>query len=79
LLEKAELVQVAEDQTSWLDRSSYSRRRQASTPTGGLVGEIAFEGELEVFLPYLVWGQFTHVGKDVTRGNGWYQIAGSSL
>jgi hypothetical protein len=26
------------------------------------------------FLPYLIWGQFTHVGKDATKGNGVYRI-----
>ena len=76
LLEKAEHVKVAEDRTYWVDLSSYSRRRQASTPIGGLVGEISFAGELQDFLPFLVWGQFTHAGKDVTKGNGWYEILG---
>lgn len=78
LLRQAAGVMVAEDRTSWLDISSYSRRLQASTPIGGLVGGITFEGQLGPFLPFLVWGQFTHVGKDATKGNGWYQIAGSS-
>jgi hypothetical protein len=77
LLEKAERVRVADDKTYWVDLSSYSRRRQTSTPIGGLVGEIVFEGGLQEFLPFLVWGQFTHVGKDATKGNGWYQIVDS--
>ncbi len=77
LLEKAEHIQVAEDKTYWVDLSSYSRRRQTSTPIGGLVGEISFAGELQDLLPFLVWGQFTHVGKDVTKGNGWYEVFGS--
>ncbi len=79
LLDKAEQVQVAGDKTYWVDLSSYSRRRQARTPIGGLVGEITFKGELQDFLPFLVWGQFTHAGKDVTKGNGWYQITDSWL
>ncbi len=74
LLDEAGAVGVIEDNTRWLDLSSYSRRREASSPIGGLVGEIAFEGNLEPFLPFLVWGQFTHVGKDITKGNGWYEI-----
>ncbi|MDM7911878.1 MAG: CRISPR system precrRNA processing endoribonuclease RAMP protein Cas6 [Methanotrichaceae archaeon] len=76
LLAEAETVVVIEDDTRWVDLSSYSRRREASSPIGGLQGEIAFEGSLEPFLPLLVWGQFTHVGKDVTKGNGWYEIRG---
>jgi hypothetical protein len=26
------------------------------------------------FWPWLVWGQFVHVGKDAVKGNGWYEI-----
>ena len=74
LLDGAEKVRLTRDSTHWRDLSSYSRRRQARTPIGGLVGEVIFEGELGPFLPYLVWGQFTHVGKDATRGNGWYRV-----
>jgi len=77
LLKRAEAVQIVRDNTSWVDLSSYSSRRHASTPTGGLTGEIAFAGDLEEFLPLLVWGEFTHIGKDSTRGNGWYRIADS--
>jgi len=78
LLRDAAQVRVAGDRTQWLDLSSYSRRREARTPIGGLMGRITFEGDLGAFLPFLVWGQFTHVGKDTTRGNGWYQIIDSS-
>lgn len=78
LLKQAEEVQVSQDNTRWLDLSSYSGRRQASTPIGGLMGEITFAGNLKEFLPLLVWGQITHVGKDATKGNGWYRIAVSS-
>lgn len=74
LLKQAEQVQVVQDNTSWVDLSSYSRRRQAASPVGGLVGSIAFKGDMKEFLPFLVWGQFTHVGKDATKGNGWYEI-----
>lgn len=77
LLAKAATVSVVNDETTWLDLSSYSRRQGHAIPIGGLAGDIAFSGGLEAFLPYLVWGQFTHVGKDITKGNGWYQIVTS--
>ncbi len=77
LLKKAEEVWVVQDNTHWVDISSYSNRRRARTPTGGLIGEIIFEGSLKAFLPLVVWGMLTHVGKNATRGNGWYRIADS--
>lgn len=78
LLKQAEEVRVTQDNTSWIDLSSYSNRRHASMPTGGLIGEITLAGNLESFLSLLVWGELTHIGKDTTRGNGWYRIVDSS-
>lgn len=74
LLERAAQIQVERDDTGWSDLTSFSRRRQATTPVGGLTGEIAFAGDLRELLPLIVWGEITHVGKDATRGNGWYRI-----
>jgi hypothetical protein len=74
LLKQAEQVEVQHDETVWLDLSSYSSRRQASSPIGGLTGDITFVGPLENFLPFLLWGKITHAGKDTTKGNGWYEI-----
>jgi hypothetical protein len=79
LLQRSTAIEVEQDNTYWFDLTSYSRRRQATTPVDGLIGDITFAGELKEFLPLLVWGQITHVGKDTTRGNGWYRIADSSL
>ena len=74
LLDLAERVGLVEDQTSWLEWESYSTRRRAPTPLGGLVGQATYRGDLTPFLPWLVWGQFTHVGKDAVKGNGMYEM-----
>lgn len=76
LLEAAEGVRVVERRLAWEDLCSYSTRRHAESPIGGLVGGVTLEAEdWTPFLPWLLWGQFTHVGKDAVKGNGWYQIA----
>jgi hypothetical protein len=74
LLDAADRIVVEEDKTTWQEVMSFSSRLGRHTPIGGLVGEITFCGELGPFLPYIVWGQFTHIGKDTTKGNGWYEI-----
>jgi hypothetical protein len=38
-----------------------------------LVGRITFEGELAPFLPWLMWGEVVHGGKDATKG--WYRLS----
>jgi hypothetical protein len=76
LLEQAEPVQLAADSTHWVEWESYSTRRRASTPNSGFVGSATYRGQLGPFLPWLLWGQFTHVGKDAVKGNGWYRLEG---
>lgn len=78
LLEAARRIRVAADRTRWLDLGSFSRRQMRSTPIGGIVGDVTFEGDLSPFLTYLVWGQIVHVGKDVTKGNGYFLIEGGN-
>lgn len=68
-------VRVVEDRTRWLDLQSWSSRLKRPTPVGGYVGRITFAGDLRPFRRWLIWGQFTHVGKDATKGNGWYRVS----
>ena len=72
--EAAEAVKTVSDSTRWVDSSRFSRRRQVSQDLSGFVGEVTFEGNLEMFLPYLKLGEYLHVGKNAVFGNGWYEI-----
>ncbi len=75
LIAAAETVQVVDNRLLWEEVRSYSTRRHAESPLGGLVGRVTLEAEdWRPFLPWLLWGQFTHVGKDAVKGNGWYGV-----
>lgn len=74
LLTYADRVQVAEDQTQWIDVVSYSSRTQQRTPIGGLIGSITLTGDLTPLRELLVWGMLIHVGKNAVKGDGWYTI-----
>jgi hypothetical protein len=78
LIHQAAAVQLVADDTRWVELESYSTRLGRATPLGGFIGQATFAGDLAPFLPWLLWGQFTHVGKDAVKGNGWYtwQIGG---
>lgn len=41
---------------------------------GGFVGEATYEGDLQEFLPLLILGPYTHVGKYAVWGNGQYEV-----
>jgi len=74
LMGLAERVRTAEDSTHWVDLESYSSRRGVRTPIGGFMGTAIFEGPLTPLLPWLIWGEYTHVGKNAVKGDGWYRI-----
>lgn len=73
-LRQAEQIQRTADSTTWLELQSYSSRQKRSTPIGGLLGEVTFEGNLSPFLELLVIGELIHVGKNAVKGNGKYSI-----
>lgn len=75
LTQMAADVQPTQDNTRWVNVRSGSRRSGKMTDIGGFVGEVRFEGYLRPFLPWLLWGQSLHIGKNAVKGNGWYEIA----
>ena len=74
LIEQARAVRLVEDRTQWEDWTRYSSRQDRRMVLGGLVGEAVYEGPLEALWPFLVFGQWTHVGKNATFGLGRYEI-----
>jgi len=72
--DKADKIKTVADATRWVESSRYSRRREVTHDLSGFVGEVSFEGELDMFLPYLKLGEYLHVGKNAVFGNGWYEI-----
>lgn len=72
--ERAERVRTVSCKLRWEDRDRRSWRTGQSHDMGGFVGEVTYEGDLEEFLPLLILGQYTHVGKYAVWGNGRYEI-----
>jgi hypothetical protein len=72
--EQAEEIKTVNDSTRWVESARYSRRREVTHDLSGFIGEVAFEGDLAPFVPYLKLGEYVHVGKNAVFGNGWYQI-----
>jgi hypothetical protein len=77
LVELADGVRLVRDHTRWLEVKSGSRRLRRTTPVSGFAGTATYEAERDTWralLPHLVWGQEIHVGKNATKGDGWYEV-----
>lgn len=72
---QAKHVALAENATQWNHVMSGSNRTQTMKPVSGLVGKARYEGDLSALRYWLAWGSALHIGKNVVKGNGWYEIA----
>ena len=76
LMAQATAGRTLHDDTRWVELESYSTRQRRATPIGGLMGEVTLAcDDWRPLLPWLLWGQFTHVGKNAVKGDGWYALA----
>jgi hypothetical protein len=74
LIEQAHDVRLVRDETRWTTWARYSARQDRRMEWAGLVGTAIYEGDLTPFWPYLVFGQWVHVGKGTTFGLGAYRL-----
>ena len=58
----------------WESGVRYSNRQKRRMPFGGTRGQLTFEGDLSPFWPFLLLGQWVHLGKKTTFGFGRYVI-----
>ena len=69
-----ESVEIESQNVNWSDWERYSGRQETRMKLGGLVGEVTYKGEVDLFLPYLHLGEYVHVGKQSTFGNGMIKV-----
>ena len=74
LLKEARNIKLKAKSLRWYDWERYSNRQKRRMKMGGLIGAISFCGHLSPFMPYLLLGQYIHVGQGTTFGLGRYEI-----
>jgi hypothetical protein len=72
--ERAEAVRTVSAKVRWEDRDRRSWKTGQAHDMGGFVGDVTYEGDLAEFLPLLILGQYTHVGKYAVWGSGQYEV-----
>jgi len=74
LIEQAGKIKTVKRSLYWHDWERYSNRQETRMKMGGFMGEIAYEGNLKEFWPYIRLGEYVHVGKGSGFGLGRYRI-----
>lgn len=75
LQERAKTIKLIDNATQWVHVMSGSRRSDSMKPISGLIGRAAYEGDLSEIRYWLAWGSVLHIGKNVVKGNGWYNVS----
>jgi hypothetical protein len=74
LIAQAEKIEKVSDTLRWQEQTRYSARQKTEMRMGGFIGSATFAGDLTPFLPFLIAGEFVHVGKGTVMGLGKYRI-----
>lgn len=74
LIEEARNIKTQQENLHWVDWERYSNRQETKMKMGGFVGSVIFQGDFEKFLPFLLLGEYIHVGKGTSFGLGKYKI-----
>jgi len=70
LVKSAGRVRLTDNRLSWFDWQRYSSRQETKMYMGGLLGQVAYQGNLGPFLPFLRMAQTVHAGKNTAFGLG---------
>jgi len=74
LVKKAKSVRTSSVNLTWREPERYSSRQKMRMKMGGFVGEIAFEGDLREFMPFIKLGGYIHIGNGTAFGLGKYEV-----
>jgi hypothetical protein len=74
LVENSKQVAISTSSIQFKCTQSFSNRKAALTPLAGITGSVDFLGDITQFMPYLVMGQWLHIGKQATFGMGQYHL-----
>lgn len=74
LINQATKIRIEKINVEWVEWERYSFFQQKRMKFGGFIGEVIYKGDLSKFLPFLLLGEYTHVGKGASFGLGLYKL-----
>jgi hypothetical protein len=74
LVRKAQDIVVEKSSIRWLDWKRFSNRQDQVMRMGGMIGDIAYSGDLGPFLPLIRYCEKVHLGKQTAFGLGRIEV-----
>ncbi|MCX7973803.1 MAG: CRISPR system precrRNA processing endoribonuclease RAMP protein Cas6 [Candidatus Aminicenantes bacterium] len=74
LINQATKIKIDKISINWVEWERFSFIQERRMKFGGFVGEVIYKGDLSKFLPFLILGEYIHVGKGASFGLGLYKI-----
>src|SRR5260370_912483 len=71
---RAEQVRTVTSTVQWIEQFRTSSKTHQRHELSGFTGEMAYQGDMEEFLPWLALGELVHVGKHTAWGGGWIRL-----
>ncbi|MGC8811795.1 MAG: CRISPR system precrRNA processing endoribonuclease RAMP protein Cas6 [bacterium] len=71
---KADKIISEFGEMSWIEEDRYSKYKNLTHTLKGWIGQAEYKGDISEFWPFLWIGQYIHVGKAATFGQGWYKV-----
>lgn len=68
--EEAKNVMLVQSETEWVDWDRYSSRQNERLKMGGIIGKAIYEGDISAYMPWLLLGEWTNIGKNPVFGLG---------
>jgi len=74
-IEQANKIRTVQAGTHWEGLWRYSRRQGIEMDFGGFMGTITYRGNIVPFFPFLMLGEYIHVGEKAAFGLGHYRLS----
>jgi hypothetical protein len=74
VIERAKDVMLVSSELIWEDWERYSSRQDRRMKLGGFLGKVKFKGNFNEFMPFVLPGQYIHLGKGASFGLGKYEV-----
>ncbi|HXG59809.1 MAG TPA: CRISPR system precrRNA processing endoribonuclease RAMP protein Cas6 [Planctomycetota bacterium] len=74
LAREAETLEYRWEDRRWQEAPRYSGRQKTRMSLGGVIGTLRLRGALSAWRPWLVAGQWLHLGKNASFGLGRYEL-----